>query len=252
MRKSMKDSGFTAVIIASLAAMAFMPRNVAGWVVLAVIIIFAVSKVITYYSEHKDVFSNKKEKIRSRIAGESAAESDGLFDLLIMQLSYRITDKLHSAFPEASWHWVDRPTVKLFTDGGMARISTNRTNEFTQADVILDSYGRIELKMLSCDTITKIVKATDENAETNYTVDADIWYSQCGQKVLTDVITNLNACGTKTLSIKEDGSMVIDDGRQVGTLKAFPGKNLWKKVVGIFEDNGLMAVENENCIELGW
>jgi hypothetical protein len=46
--------------------------------------------------------------------------------------------------------------------------------------------------------------------------------------------------------------MVVDDDKQVGTLKAFPSKNLWKKIVSIFEDNGLMAVENEDCIELGW
>ena len=45
---------------------------------------------------------------------------------------------------------------------------------------------------------------------------------------------------------------LVDDDKQVGTLKAFPSKNLWKKIVSIFEDNGLMAVENEDCIELGW
>ena len=45
---------------------------------------------------------------------------------------------------------------------------------------------------------------------------------------------------------------MVDDNKQVGTLKAFPAKNLWKKLAGIFEDSGLTVVENEHSIQLGW
>lgn len=254
MRKAMKKSGLTTVIIVSLAAVAFLPKNVAQWIVLAAIVVFAAVKGIFYYSEHKDEFAQKKEKIKSKVkkSKKSKPETEPVLNYAITQLSHRVTDKLHSAFPESSWHWVERPTTKLFAEGGKVRIETKKTEEFTEADVMLDAYGRIEVKMLKTDTVTKIVKATDKNADTNYTVDADTWYSQCAQKVLTDIITELNACGTKVLCIKEDGSMVINDDEQVGTLKAFPSKNLWKKIVSIFEENGLMAVENEDCIELGW
>jgi len=254
MRKAMKKSGLTTVIIVSLAAMAFLPKNVAQWVVLAAIVIFAAVKGISYYAEHKDEISEKKEKIKSKVkkSKKSKPETEPVLNFAITQLSHRVTDKLHSAFPECSWHWVERPTVALFAEGGKVRIATNKTEEFTEADVMLDAFGRIEVKMLKTDTVTKIVKATDKNADTDYTVDADAWYSQCAQKVLTDIITDLNARGTKVLCIKEDGTMVVDDDKQVGTLKAFPSKNLWKKIVSIFEDNGLMAVENEDCIELGW
>ena len=254
MRKAMKKSGLTTVIIVSLAAMAFLPKNVAQWVVLATIVIFAAVKGISYYAEHKDEISEKKKKIKSKVkkSKKSKPETEPVLNFAIIQLSHRVTDKLHSAFPECSWHWVERPTVKLFAEGGKVRIATNKTEEFTEADVMLDAFGRIEVKMLKTDTVTKIVKATDKNADTDYTVDADAWYSQCAQKVLTDIITDLNARGTKVLCIKEDGSMVINEDEQVGTLKAFPSKNLWKKIVSIFEDNGLMAVENEDCIELGW
>ena len=44
MRKAMKKSGLTTVIIVSLAAMAFLPKNVAQWVVLAAIVVFAAVK----------------------------------------------------------------------------------------------------------------------------------------------------------------------------------------------------------------
>ena len=254
MRKAMKKSGLTTVIIVSLAAMAFLPKNVAQWVVLAAIVVFAAVKGISYYSEHKDEFAQKKEKLKSKVKKnkKSKPETEPVLNFAITQLSHRVTDKLHSAFPECSWHWVERPTVKLFAEGGKVRIATKKTEEFTEADVMLDAFGRIEVKMLKTDTVTKIVKAADEKADTDYTIDPETWFSQCAQKVLTDIITDLNARGTKVLCIKEDGSMVVDDDKQVGTLKAFPSKNLWKKIVSIFEDNGLMAVENEDCIELGW
>ena len=256
MRKAMKKSGLTTVIIVSLAAMAFLPKNVAQWVVLAAIVVFAAVKGISYYIEHKDEFAQKKEKLKSEVRknkkSKAKSEAEPVLNYAITQLSHRVTDKLHSAFPECSWHWVERPTVKLFAEGGKVRIATKKTEEFTEADVMLDAFGRIEVKMLKTDTVTKIVKAADEKADTDYTIDPETWFSQCAQKVLTDIITDLNARGTKVLCIKEDGSMVVDDDKQVGTLKAFPSKNLWKKIVSIFEDNGLMAVENEDCIELGW
>lgn len=254
MRKAMKKSGLTTVIIVSLAAMAFLPKNVAQCVVLAAIVVFAAAKGVSYYSEHKDEFFAKKEKIRSKDkkSKKFKPETEPVLNYAITQLSHRVTDKLHSAFPEGSWHWVERPSVKLFAEGGKVRIATSKTEEFNEADVILDTYGRIEVEMLKTDSVSKIIKRTDETADTNYTVDAEAWYSQCAQKVLTDIITDLNAHGTKVLCIKKDGSMVVDDDKQVGTLKAFPSKNLWKKLVGIFEENGLMAVENEDSIELGW
>lgn len=250
----MKKSGLTTVIIVSFAAMAFLPENVAQWIVLGAIIVFAAVKGVSYCLDHKEEFSEKKQKIKSyaRKNMKQKTEFEPELKFVIIQLSHRITDKLHSAFPEGSWHWIERPTLKHFADGGTVRIATKNTEEFTEADILMDAFGRIELQMLKTDTLAKIVKRTDKKADTGYTVDAEVWYNQCAQKVLTEIITDLNARGTKVLCIKEDGSMVINEGEKVGVLKAFPGKNLWKKIVSIFEENGLKAVENENSIEIAW
>ena len=175
MRELLKKSGISTVIVVSVIAIAFFPKNVAQWIVMAAVAVFAFAKISSYYSAHKDEISKKKEKIKSKFAGDKKSESDKLLKFLIMQLSYRVTDKLHSAFPESSWHWVQKPTANLFSEGGMVRIATNHTDEFTEADVILDVYGRIELKMLKGETVTRLVKETDENADTDYTIDADVW-----------------------------------------------------------------------------
>ena len=253
MRKFLKKSGLTAVILVSIAAMAFLPKNVAQWVVLGAIVVFGVAKGVTYYLNNEDEFKRKRESRISRAKKSKTALAIPLeFKYAVNQLSHRVTDKLHSAFPEGTWHWVDKPTSKHFTDGGRIRIATTKTEGFNEADVILDTYGRIEIKMLRADSVSDIIKASDANADTDFTVDTKMWYEQCGQQVLTEIITDLNARGTKVLCINEDGSIVIDDDKQVGMLKAFPSKNLWSKLISIFEESGLKAVENEHSIQLGW
>ena len=254
MRKLMKKSGLTTVILVSLFAMALLPKNVSQWVTLLAVITFAAVKCGSYISARKEEFFGNKEKNNSACKESKTSENDTseMLNYVTVQLSHRITDKLHSAYPNAMWQWKERPTVKLFAEGGRVRVTTNNTDEFTEAEVILDIYGRIEIEMLKTNSVSEIIKESDTNADTNYTIDADIWYSQCAQKALTDIITDLNARGTKSLCIKADGSLVIGENNQVGVLKAFPAKNLWNKIVSIFEENGLMAVENENGIEIGW
>ncbi len=198
----MKKSGLTTVIIVSLVAMAFLPENAAHWVMIVTITVFLAIKGVSYYLDHKDEFSKRIRSVAKNSAKQKP-ETEPELKFVIIQMSHRITDKLHSAFPEGSWHWIERPTQKHFAQGGRVRIATKNTGEFSEADVIMDAYGRIEVQMLKTDSITKIVKTTDKNADTNYTIDADTWYSQCAQKVLTDIITDLNARGTKTLCIRQ-------------------------------------------------
>lgn len=246
MRNYLKKSGLAAVILLSIVAATFLPKNIAQWVVIGEIMIFGIVKGAEYWLTHKDEFIGRSKMQQAR------KKSPEVFKYAVTQLSHRITDKLHSAFPESSWNWIEKPTAMLFTEGGRIRIATSKTESYNEADVMLDAYGRIDIKMLETKSFSEIVKDVDEKADTDYTVDAKAWYEQWGQKVLTDIITELNAKGTRVLSINEDGTVVIDDDKQVGILKAFPTKNLWKKLVSVFEESGLTAVENENSIQIGW
>lgn len=249
MRNYLKKSGLASIIVLSVISIVFLPKQIAQWLVLIGITTVGIFKGIEYLCTHKEEFCEKRKKRRKRTE-DSETRSDIRY--AVIQLSHRITDKLHSAFPESSWHWLDEPNANLFLNGGRVRIATTKTENFSEADVILDSFGRIDIKMLETSSFTDVVKNQDEKADTDYTVDAKAWYEQWGQKVLTDLITELNARGTKVLCIKEDGSVVIDEDKQVGLLKAFPTKNLWKKLIGVFEESGLTAVENEHGIEIGW
>lgn len=249
MRNYLKKSGLASIIVLSVISVVFLPKQIAQWVVLIGITAVGIFKGIEYLCTHKEEFCEKRKKRRKRTE-DFEVRSDIRY--AVIQLSHRITDKLHSAFPESSWRWLDEPNANLFINGGRVRIATTKTENFSEADVILDSFGRIDIKMLETSSFTDVVRNQDEKADTDYTVDAKAWYEQWGQKVLTDLITELNARGTKVLCIKEDGSVVIDEDKQIGLLKAFPTKNLWKKLIGVFEESGLTAVENEHGIEIGW
>lgn len=254
MRNYLNKSGLTAVVLISIAAIAFLPKNLSQWVVFGTIAIFGLYKAIIYILNRENEFTHSREKLmskeRNRVKNSPVIPLE--FKYAVQQLSHRVTDKLHSAFPESTWYWGEKPTAKLFTDGGRVRIVTQNTNSYNEADVILDTYGRIEIKMLETSTVSDIIKANNENAETEFTVDAREWYEKCAQDVLRDLITDLNARGTKVLCINEDGSLVINDDEKVGMLRAFPAKNLWKKLTDIFNESGLTTVENEHSIQIGW
>ena len=259
MRKSMKESGIATVIIVSLAAMAFLPRRISSWVVFAAIAIFVVKKGFAYYTERKNVFSDLIKKIKARfnkteiIDSESDnSQNEPVLDFAITQLTNTVTAKLKKVFPNIHWYWCEAVTQKIFTEGGRIRIVTMNAKEFEAADVVVDAKGNVDIEMIRKESITKLAKAEEKKADTGYTMDVETWYSRCAQKVLTDIITELNAEGTKKLRIKENGSLVVGKSRHVGKLKAFPNKNLWKKVVTVLRENGLKAFENENNIELSW
>lgn len=254
MRKYLRKSGLAVVILVSVAAIAFLPKNISQWVVLGVIMLFGVVKGILYILNNEKEFAHKRERMmakeRKRVQNAPVVPLE--FKYAVQQLSHRVTDKLHFAFPKSTWYWSEKPTARLFTDGGRVRIATTGTENYNEADVILDVYGRIEIKMLETNTVSDIVKANNEDAETEFTVDARDWYEKCAQDVLRDIITDLNARGTKVLCINEDGSLIVNDDEKVGMLKAFPAKNLWKILTDIFSESGLAAVENEHNIQIGW
>ena len=254
MRKYLKKSGLAAVILVTVAAIAFLPRYAAQWIVAGAIAAWGITNLVIYFLNRQKHLPRKQVRfsppVRTGNSVQKRIPTD--FRYAVMQLSHRVTDKLHSAFPDGTWRWADEPTAKLFMDGGRARILTVNTEDYNEADVILDSFGRIDIKMLKTDRVSDLIKAKAEDAETDYTVDVKMWYEQRGQQVLTNLITDLNARGAKTICIQEDGSITTDQDEQIGLLQAFPTKNLWKKLIEIFESEGLKAVEDEHSIQLGW
>lgn len=86
-------------------------------------------------------------------------------------------------------------------------------------------------------------------------MDAETWYNLIGQKVLDNVITDLNAKGHKRLSILENGDIVTGNGKKknlVDTLENFPVKSYWKELLEILTDNDLTGTINQDQLVVAW
>lgn len=255
MRAQLRKSGLNIVIILSIIAIAFFPKQVSQWVVLGVVSVWALIHIAFFCIKHKTFFESKKLQFKSA-ENNKKEEPDNLiaesFYSALLQLSHRITDKLHSAYPEATWNWKDKPNSAFFMNGGRLRIATMNTDSFNEADVIIDKLGRIDIRMLQSSGISDVMKSVTDKAETDFTVDVEVWYEQRGKQVLVDVITDLNSRGTKTLTISEDGSITTEDDIEVGNLAAFPAKNLWEKLIDILVKDNLNAEEKNGKLQLNW
>lgn len=255
MRNYLKRTGIAAVILIAIGAITFLPKHAAQWTVFAALIVWGIVSGTVFCINRKELFKSASFKRAAKKAEKATTkESDRPLDFKysVLQLSHRITDKLHSVYPDSSWQWTDRPTAKLFTDGGRIRISTMNTAEFEEADILLDTIGRIDIKMLRASGISDIIKKASPNADTEFTIDPKVWYEQRGKQALTNIIAEQNSQGIKSLSIDEEGNVTLENSRQVDTLDAFPTKNLWKKLIELFEEEQLTVVETENSIQLSW
>lgn len=254
MRDYLKKTGLTAVILITVGAIVFFQKQTAQWIILAAFSIWAIINGILFCVNHKDFFQIKKSKKSSNLIknAEETNDEEKETKYAVQQLSHRITDKLHSAYPDSVWNWSDKPDIKLFAEGGRFRISTMNTDEFDEADIFIDAIGRIDIKMLKSNGINEIITAKSEYAETDFAIDPVVWYEQKGKTMLTELITDLNAQGAKSISIDEKGNVTLENSQQVATLEAFPTKNLWKKLIELFEAEELKSVETEDSLILSW
>ena len=257
MRNFFKKRGLTAVILATIVAIAFLPKQVAQWVILAAVGTWCIVNGIIFFVNHKESFKRRKIKKTSKKAEKKNAkvkESDATlyFKYLVIQFSHRITDKLHTLYPDSSWQWADNPTPKMFSNGGHVRIITMNTEEFHEADVLMDSLGRIDIKMVQTCGINDIIKQACPEADTDYSVDLGGRRIIKKKQALTQIITEINAQGVRKLSIDEEGNVTLENSNRVSTLTSFPSKNLWKRLVDLFKEDGLQADATENSILLSW
>lgn len=255
MRNYFKTTGISAVVVFVLAICAFAPRKFTQGILVAGLVIAVILSLIAFFLRNKEMFL--KEPARKKLKtekGETTTKPDNMLNLkyVIVQLSHRITDKLHSVYPDSTWDWVDKPAANVFLDGGKMRISLMSAGDFDEADVILDSFGRIDITFLKTSSISQLIKESSPNANTDFTLDAKIWYEQRGKQALTAIISELNAQGTKSMEIDEDGNVTLENSKKVDVIEAFPTKNLWKQLVDIFQADQLKAAETETSILLSW
>lgn len=179
---------------------------------------------------------------------------------MLQHISLRITEKIKSAYPDATWRWADSPDLTAILDGKTFRIQVDDMAAFTHADIRFDRYARIRITPLSVGEFASSADSgkktpSEEDTKEPAVVDVISWYKLIGRQMLESVITDLNANGHSRLSIKENGDIIITRNKKEalkGTLDQFPPKNYWNEFLNLLEEQELHGKVEKDRIIISW
>lgn len=187
------------------------------------------------------------------------------YETMLLHIALRITEKLKSAYPQAVWQWKDTPSLQDILKGGTIRILVENMDTYTHADISFDRFGRIHVEPMVIGSFADTENGTNAKPQTGgadgettpepSVVDVRVWYELIGQKVLEELITDLNANGHSMLTIKENGDIVVSCQKKKilkATLDSFPGKAYWKELVSLLEENELKGKISDDSLQVSW
>lgn len=186
------------------------------------------------------------------------------YETMLLHIALRITEKLKSAYPQAVWQWKDTPSLQGILSGGTIRILVENMDTYTHADISFDRFGRIHVEPMVIGSFADVENGTGTKPESGMgeettpepsVVDVRVWYELIGQKVLEELITDLNANGHSMLTIKENGDIVVSCQKKKilkATLDSFPGKAYWKELISLLEENELKGKISDNSLQVSW
>lgn len=197
-----------------------------------------------------------KEGYGDCTADDAAQEAAEI--LLMRHVNLRITGFLRSIYEDATWEWCEKDPEKLILSGGIGRIRVYGTEEYDHADVKVDRRGNIFCSMVKSVPIEAIGVPDAEIEElppNKQPVNTQIWYEMQGRKILEKAIGDLNSRGYSTLTIREDGDVLIEEGSDPVIkehLSNFPAKVYWPQLLKVFQGEGMAAQIAPEGIQLSW
>lgn len=223
--------------------LAIMTWNV--WVVSAHLVPFIRRK-----KQQREIKKLKAEEVR--IAKNS---NRPLEQALMLHVNLRITQCLQGIYPAATWSWYEKDPKQIVLNNGIGRIRVSGAGDYNYADIQIERTGAINCSMVQEMPELKIPKKTENPAPCKHPLNPQIWYEQQGREVLQNVITDLHSRGHATLTVSEDGSILIEENEESvphDRLADFPTRNYWPQLVQVFQRDGLSAQSTPKGLQLTW
>lgn len=192
---------------------------------------------------------------------QKAAFSEAELAQILQHIRLRITDKLKSAYAEATWQWDKEPDLHDILAGKTFRILVENMESYTHADISFDRFGRIHVEPMTIGAFSPAESKADADdtdtpaPEEPAVVDVRVWYELIGQKILTEQITELHAKGHSKLTIMENGDITVKNQKKdilKATLDSFPAQNYWQELVSILAEDQLTAKITGNSLQVSW
>lgn len=288
MRKNVFSKSIQILIIVLLLLTVLVPRMVSQKLMIAAIILwltciagyyllrslrghirFDFSKKLQAYRDLHKIVNPASFPITQDIPKEKplpapsspVSHHDASQEVMLRHIALRITDKLKSAYPDATWKWKKEPALESILSGSTHRIIVDAMEKYTHADISFDKFARIHIEPLILGSFQPS-SAPDSNTAENDTegrepavVDVKVWYEMIGQKILQTQITELNCKGHSRLTVKENGDIIIrKQGKELlmTSLDAFPAKNYWQELITLLESDELAGKVSGNTLQISW
>ena len=267
--KGLLSGSITILIGAVIAIMALVRGPWQVWLLLGVFTLWGLWVVLILllpYMQQAKRRRQREQRTRQRQAeGIQKKEFEipdlgdfGSDDLLVRHANHRILAYLRSAYPEATFEWCEKRPEQLIRGGGVGRIRVFGIEDFDHADVTLDQKANIKCDMVKIVPLSKIggEPSGEETVPPNrQPVDPRIWYETQGRTVLEALISDLNSRGHSKLTLREDGDICIEQGKDAVSqehLNNFPQKVYWPRLAEVLESNGLAAEVTAQGIQVSW
>lgn len=171
-------------------------------------------------------------------------------------LCCNVTKSLKEMYPNATWQFIDRPTLQDVLDGKSILIRTQVCGQYDFAEFHLTQSGDLSIKMVCLVTFEEQPEQTIvKDKEKDKIIDIEGWYSLIGQPLLMDLIIDLNARGFQELFINELGEVYIKKEKHPevkGVFPHFPCKEYWSALIDIFAEDELTAMQCGDILKLSW
>ena len=179
---------------------------------------------------------------------------------LIRQINYRITEQLKESYPMIAWLWVKRPATAELCNGGTWRIRLTNAEPFNYGEVDISPSGQLTITLLQAialkDAKVEAVESFDlSQEEILERPDVKAWYREHGEKILAEMIDDLNTQGHRKLLVKDDGTVVIEAAgteQYVESLRDFPPRLAWPDFCQLLSEDEIQASVKPEGLLLAW
>ena len=247
-------------------------KPVFQWLAVIIAVLWLVFTIASAMQRHHWKKPQRKEPSVSKEKSSQETRPQGLSvsplspqDLfLIRQLNCRITEHLKVSYPMVAWIWYPRPQLEELSQGGTWRIRISNADPFNYGDVEIDKSGKLSITLLQAVPLSEasetkvILKGEPDDLlddELMDRTDAKTWYLDQGERIIAEIIDNLNSQCHKQLLIKDDGSVTITASgaeQVVESIVGFPPRMTWDDFCQLLYEDDIKASIGPEGLILAW
>lgn len=174
--------------------------------------------------------------------------------LFSQQIQLRVQEKLRMKFPGATVDLSEKEIERLATFGKPVYVPIRKADDFRHISILLSGSGEIQVNLFSLVNLEQVHEAKNVVPEP-VELDTEQWYSQKGQQLLTELITNMNSRGYSRLSISENGDVTVkENGRNVRKdhFQEIPPKKHWARLKELMSDEDIQVQVSGRQLTFEW